>query len=59
MIKKISSCKHIASLPEGEIVVSMTTHKGKVFVTSNKNVYFLNEKNQLEKIVFSSEDQGE
>ncbi len=59
MIKKISGREHVASLPEGETIVSMVNHNGKVLVASNKNIYFLNEKTQLEKILFSSEDQGE
>jgi len=45
--------KIFAELPEGEIVISMTTYKDNLFVATNKKVYSINEAGELTPVMFN------
>lgn len=45
----------IASLPEGEFIVSMVVHDNKVIVSTNYHIYLMGKDNVMRKVVFEKE----
>ena len=46
----IDRVEYLASVPKGEIVVSMVFHKGSLYVAAEKHIYVLKDDKRLEKI---------
>lgn len=44
------NCEYLASVPEGETIVSMVVHDGQLFVATEKHVYQLLDNKRLEKL---------
>jgi len=46
--------KLLASVPDGEIIVSMVEHKGQVIVATDKHVYLMGEDKVMRRVKFEA-----
>ncbi len=46
----LSGVSYLASVPEGEVINAMVIHDGKLFVSTDKHVYTLEDGKRLERV---------
>jgi len=44
----LDGMEYVASVPDGEIIIGLQIHEGKLFVATSSNIYLLRDEKRLE-----------